>query len=67
MLMMDPLVSVLTGLAVGLPVAFAATRGLRSLLFEVSATDPLTYLAATVVLIAVATVASLQRPCARYA
>ncbi len=59
MLMMDPLVSVLTGLAVGLPVAFAATRGLRSLLFEVSATDPLTYLAATVVLIAVATVASL--------
>ncbi len=59
MLMMAPLASLLTGLAVGLPVAFAAARGLRSLLFEVSATDPLAYVAATAVLVVVATAASV--------
>ena len=59
MLMMDPLASLLAGLAVGLPAAFAASRWLRSLVFEVDATDPLSYLAATIVVIVVATAASV--------
>jgi putative ABC transport system permease protein len=49
---------VLTGLAVGLAVAFAVTRVLRSLLFEVSATDPATFVGVAVLLAAVALVAS---------
>ena len=49
---------VLLGLAIGLVAAFAATRVMRSLLFEVSATDPLTYLGVALLLAAVALVAS---------
>jgi predicted permease len=45
---------VLCGLAIGLPAAFAATRVLRSLLFDVTAHDPLSFAAATIVLCAVA-------------
>jgi putative ABC transport system permease protein len=45
-------------LVIGLVAAFAATRVMRSLLFEVSATDPLTYLAVALLLAAVALVAS---------
>jgi ABC-type antimicrobial peptide transport system permease subunit len=48
---------VLCGLAIGLPAAFAATRLLRSLLFDVAPHDPLSFVAATVVLCAVALVA----------
>jgi len=44
----------LIGIAIGLGVSLVITRLLRSLLFEVSAVDPLTYLAVTVVLLVVA-------------
>src|SRR6185369_11520546 len=46
------------GAACGLGAAFALTRLMKSLLFEVSAADPLTYGAVSVVLIAAAIVAS---------
>ena len=49
---------VLVGLAVGLLAAVASTRVLRSLLFEVSASDPMTYVVVFVLLGAVALVAS---------
>jgi putative ABC transport system permease protein len=45
---------VLCGLAVGVPVAFAATRLLRSLLFETAPHDLVSFAAATTVLCAVA-------------
>jgi putative ABC transport system permease protein len=48
----------LLGAAAGLIGAFLATRGLRSLLFEVTASDPMTYVGVAAVLIAVAAVAS---------
>jgi predicted permease len=50
---------VAAGLVIGLVAAFAATRVMRSLLFEVDATDPLTFAAITVMLGAIALVASL--------
>jgi putative ABC transport system permease protein len=46
------------GVALGLAAAFAATRLLRALLYEVSPTDPLTFIALPVVLLAVAALAS---------
>lgn len=46
------------GLAVGLAGAFAVTRLLGSLLFQVTATDPITYSAVAAILIAVALLAS---------
>jgi putative ABC transport system permease protein len=46
------------GLAIGLAGAFAATRILTNLLFEVKPNDPLTYVAVSVVLAVVALVAS---------
>jgi len=49
---------VVLGLVIGLVAAFATTRVMRSLLFEVSATDPLTYLAVAVLLAGVALLAS---------
>jgi putative ABC transport system permease protein len=52
------MVLVLIGGAVGLLGAFAATRGLRSLLFEVSASDPATYAGVALVLVAVAALAA---------
>ena len=45
---------VLAGVAVGLPAAFFACRLLRSLLFGVDSTDPITFAAAPLVLVAVA-------------
>lgn len=39
------LVLTLTGVVIGIAGAFALTRFLESLLFEVSATDPVTYIA----------------------
>jgi len=45
------------GAALGLALAVAATRVLKSLLFGISATDPLTYTVVVVVLIAVALLA----------
>ena len=48
----------LVGAAAGLAGAFVAARGLRSLLFEVSASDPATYAGVALVLVAVAAVAA---------
>jgi predicted permease len=48
----------LAGAAVGLAGAFLATRGMRSLLYEVSASDPTTYAGVALVLLAVAAVAA---------
>jgi putative ABC transport system permease protein len=48
---------VIAGVVIGLAGAFALTRVLSSLLFGVSATDPLTYIAITLLLIAVALLA----------
>jgi len=50
---------VLMGAAVGLATALGATRALRAFLFEVSATDPVTVVAVTALVIAVALIASL--------
>jgi predicted permease len=49
---------VLVGFAAGFAGAAAATRGLRSLMFGVSALDPLTYAAVVVLLVVMAIVAS---------
>ncbi len=49
---------VLIGIGLGLVVALALTRVMASLLFGVSATDPLTFLSIPLVLLAVAAVAS---------
>jgi putative ABC transport system permease protein len=46
------------GLAVGLAGAFAVTRLLGSLLFEVTATDPMTFSAVAAILVVVALLAS---------
>jgi putative ABC transport system permease protein len=48
---------VVAGLIIGLPAAFAATRALRTLLFETAPHDALSFAAATVILCAVALVA----------
>ena len=45
------------GVALGLAAATALTRGMRSLLFEVSPVDPITYVAVSLVLIAAAALA----------
>ena len=47
------------GVAIGLAVAFAATRGLTTMLFGVTRLDPATYGGVIVLLAAVATVACL--------
>jgi predicted permease len=52
------MVLALVGAAAGLLGAFVATRGMRSLLFEVSASDPATYAGVALVLVAVAAVAA---------
>jgi putative ABC transport system permease protein len=48
----------LTGVAVGLVAALAVTRVMRSMLFDVSATDPLTFVAIPLLLVGVALVAT---------
>jgi putative ABC transport system permease protein len=52
------LVLAFVGAAAGLLGAFLATRGLRSLLYEVSTSDPMTYTVVALVLVLVAVVAS---------
>jgi len=54
----DSLRLVAIGVAAGVPLAFAATRALRSLLFDVSPADPLTFGSATVLLAAAALAAT---------
>jgi predicted permease len=49
---------VLVGLAVGIPLALVTTRLLRSLLYEVSANDPVTFVGVAALLAGVALVAS---------
>ena len=46
------------GLAIGLVVAFVLTQVMTSLLFGISATDPITFFSIAVVLLAVALLAS---------
>jgi putative ABC transport system permease protein len=58
MVLRQGLLLALAGAGAGLLGAFLATRGLRSLLYEVSATDPMTYAAVALVLVLVAAVAS---------
>ena len=48
----------LVGTALGLALAFWSTRALANALFDISATDPLTLAAVTLVLLAVALTAS---------
>jgi putative ABC transport system permease protein len=48
---------VLIGIAIGLGVAFAATRVMQTLLFGVSVTDPLTFVTVSLLLAAVALLA----------
>jgi putative ABC transport system permease protein len=48
----------LAGVALGLVSAFALTRSMKSLLFDISATDPLTFVSVTLLLIIVALIAS---------
>jgi ABC-type antimicrobial peptide transport system permease subunit len=49
---------VVTGVAIGLAAAFILTRVMSSLLFGVSATDPITFLTISLVLVSVAVLAS---------
>jgi putative ABC transport system permease protein len=49
---------VLIGVAIGLAAAFVLTRVMASLLFGVSATDPVTFVAISLVLVSVAALAS---------
>jgi len=49
---------VLTGVVIGLAAAYVLTRVMSSLLFGVSATDPITFVAISVLLISVALLAS---------
>ena len=48
----------LTGVAIGLVAAFAVTRVMKNMLFNLSATDPVTFLAIALLLVAVALLAS---------
>jgi putative ABC transport system permease protein len=48
MVMREGLVLTLAGVAIGLPLAFVTVRTLRTLMFGVSATDPATFAAVTV-------------------
>lgn len=53
-------VVVLIGVSVGLPLAFAAARGLRSLLFGVSEVDPFTFVGAALLFLAVGLAAGIM-------
>lgn len=57
MVMQNGFLLTLLGVALGLAVSFAATRLLRSLLFEVSATDPTIFLVEATLLVAVSLLA----------
>ncbi|MCI0486611.1 MAG: ABC transporter permease [Blastocatellia bacterium] len=54
----ESLILVLVGIAIGLGAAFYVTRSLESLLYEVSATDPLTFASISLLLVVVALAAA---------
>ncbi len=58
MTVMQGLTLVVIGVAIGLVAAFGLTRVMASLLFEVSATDPATFISISAVLLVVAVLAS---------
>ncbi len=64
MVLSQALRPVILGLAIGLPAAAAATRVLSSLLYQVTATDPLTFLAVPAILLLVS-VAAIHIPARR--
>ena len=57
MILSQGLRTVLTGVVIGIAGALALTRTLESLLFDITSTDPLTFAAAIVVLVAAALLA----------
>jgi putative ABC transport system permease protein len=57
MILKQGMLLISVGIAVGLVASFALTRLLRSLLFGVSVTDPLTFVAITLLLTLVALIA----------
>ncbi len=57
MILRQGLALLFIGIAIGLAGAFALTRAMTSLLFEVSATDPLTFIAIALLLTMVALLA----------
>jgi len=59
MLLRQALTPVIAGVAIGLPAALAATQWLASLLYQVTATDPLTFTTVSAILLVVAVVAIL--------
>ena len=54
----EAMTMVLVGVAIGIPIAIACSRGLRTMLFEVTPVDPLSLLATAVVLSLVASIAA---------
>jgi ABC-type antimicrobial peptide transport system permease subunit len=58
MVLRETTIVALAGLLIGLPIALASSRVLRSLLFGVQPTDPLTFAAASVVLLLASLAAS---------
>ena len=56
----------LVGIAIGLPVALMLTHVMTSLLYEISPTDPMTFVAVAALLIAISLIAAAI-PCARAA
>ncbi|MCI0432819.1 MAG: FtsX-like permease family protein, partial [Gemmatimonadetes bacterium] len=59
MVLREELVVIVLGLALGLAGAFAATRVLTASLFEVSAKDPVTFVAVAAILAVIAILATL--------
>jgi len=64
MVLSQALRPVILGVAIGLPAAAAATRVLSSLLYQVTATDPVTFLAVPAILLLVS-VAAIHIPARR--
>ena len=60
MIVRESLALVSIGIAIGLAAAFGATRAIASMLFGLSASDPLTYAAVAVLMVIVAIVACLM-------